>query len=452
MFKRSLVCLIVVLLVSATSFAAVGQFDTSANIGYETAGFSPGWTTYDPGTGAYNVTGGGGDIWDNYDQFTYAYKSVTGSIRMTANYQWLDKGQFTNDWAKAGTMMRYTTDPRSQHITAAMHLNPDWLGVQLRSNYDGGSGGYGDVGGVIPQPVGLGVERVQYGVLNVITPLYNTGSGWQSFGSTVVTGMPDTVLFGAAVGSHANWRWSMSTAKVTDVTFGEPIVPKVGPAVCDPPPSRGFLIRTLKWDDFYGAPPYWSWDVGSDAMDEALDTGMVAGIACIEEGTRLDPYVNLYDSGGRGNFTGATEISYPGIDIDEINPGEPANGDDDDNTATEILACIHLTAGYHIIGINSDDGGILKIGGVEVGRTGEWKGTSDVDFLFSVDTEGNYPLQVRHLEGGGGASIELSYVLKDGSRILLGAAGGPEVYAVPEPATIALLSLGGLLLGIRRKR
>jgi hypothetical protein len=450
MFKRSLICLIVVLLVSATSFAdpgPVGQFDNSANIGYETAGFSPGWTTYDPGTGAYNVTGGGGDIWDNYDQFTYAYKSVTGSMRMTANFTWIDKGQFPNDWAKMGAMLRYTTDPRSQHITAAMRLPGDYIGCQYRSNYDGGSGGYGDIWGGLSQPIGLGVERVQYGVLNIITPLYNNGAGWQSFGSTIVTGMPDTALFGLSVGSHANWRWSMSTAKVTDVTFGPPVVPQIGPDTCNPIAQTGFKIRSLRWDDFYGAPPYW----GYGAMDEALDTGSVAGIPCIEEGTRSDPYVNLYDSGGRGNFTGATEVTYPGIDAYIVNPGEPADGDDDDNTATEIIACMHLTKGYHIIGINSDDGGILKIGGVEVGRTGEWKGSSDVDFLFEAKADGWYPLNVRHMEGGGGSSIELSYVLPDGTRILLGDQRGPDV-RVPEPATIALLSLGGLLLGIRRKR
>jgi len=188
-------------------------------------------------------------------------------------------------------------------------------------------------------------------------------------------------------------------------------------------------------------------------MDEALDTGMVAGIPVIEEGTRVDPVVNLYDSGGRGNFSGGgMEFSYPGIDTYTVDPTEPADGDDDENTATEIIACIHLSAGYHIIGINSDDGGILKIGGVEVGRAPEWKGTSDVDILFQVGAEGWYPLNVRHVEGGGGSSIELSYILQTGERILLGDPRGPEVRTIPEPATMLLLGLGGLLLGIRRKR
>jgi len=452
MCKRLLVSLIVLLLVSATSFAAVGQFDTSENIGYENEGFNPGWTTYDPTTGTYHVTGGGGDIWDNYDQFTYAYKSVTGNMRMTANYTWIDKGQFPNDWAKMGAMMRYTTDPRSQHITAAMREKGDYIGVQYRGSYNGGSGGWGDIwDAALPQPIGLGIQRIKYGSMDLITPLYNRGSGWQSFGGTTLTGMPDTVLFGASVGSHANWRWSMATAKVTDVVFEDPIpllpqVPKDA-SVCDPLPIPGFRVRALFVDDATG------W--GYDKMNALLD-GSVPGHTTNVPTSRDVPYINFHDTEGRGDFyldNGYPDMAFPGIDAMEdpdFGTDSPHDGDDDNNYAAEAIACIHLTAGLHMIEINSDDGAIVKIGGFVVAQTTQWKGSGNESFLFNVQAEGNYPLQLRYLEGGGGSELELHYILGDGTRILLGDDRGPAVF-VPEPATVALLGLGGLAL-LRRKR
>lgn len=456
---------LIVLLVALPALAddPVGPFQDTRNVGLEDIGIDVGGTV-EVAPGVYHVTGGGGDIWDNYDQFQFAYKAVTGSIRLTADFKWYDKGDFTNDWAKAGAMLRYSTDPRSQHITAAMHLNPDWLGAQYRGSYDGGSGGWGDVGGAVPAPVGLGIQRVQFGGLSFVAPIYNKGSGWQTFGTTTVAGMPDEVLYGLAVGSHANWRWSMGTVEVTNVKFEDPstdFYPRVDKPDGTCPQIPGFKIRSIKvgmglaWP---GSPA----GAGYAAMNQLLEPGgqYPAGVDGEEEGTRIDQVVNLYDSGGRGEFSGIDypDVTFPGIDDWESPASDPAGGppngpDDDDNFATEVIACIQLTAGWHVIGANSDDGTIIWIGGVEIGRSGEWKGADNADFLFSVATEGLYSFKARMLEGGGGASLELHEVLPDGTRILLGdtARGGSPVY-VPEPATIALLGLGGLsLLGSRRK-
>jgi len=197
--------------------------------------------------------------------------------------------------------------------------------------------------------------------------------------------------------------------------------------------TPGFSIRTIKATYTEG------W--GYTEMDKLLDFGCT-GPACMgpgmpepgtEEGERTSAFVNLYDSGDLGRFTnddGYPDESYPGIDPHEIQPSDPAGGDDDNNFATEILACIYLEAGVHIIGACSNDGTIIEIGGVEIGRTSEFKVASNVDFIFEIECAGYYLLRARTLEAGGGASIELHEVLPDSTRILLGDTGadGSPVY------------------------
>jgi hypothetical protein len=231
--------------------------------------------------------------------------------------------------------------------------------------------------------------------------------------------------------------------------------------------TTGFRIYTVKKADG-------NWGDGDNAvyqtMNDLLDGKLPKGIGRtdfdeetgtfidIYDETRHSPVVNLYDSenNGRGEFV--NDESYPCVDTYEWPAGDPANGDGDDNFATDASACIQLTAGYHIIGVNSDDGCIIKIGGVEIGRTGAWKGSSTENFLFNVLTAGLYSFNARTLEGGGGSEFELHEVLANGTRILLGQQDengnflGSPIY-VPEPATVALLGFGGMtLLGIRRKR
>jgi hypothetical protein len=170
----------------------------------------------------------------------------------------------------------------------------------------------------------------------------------------------------------------------------------------------------------------------------------------MEMGSRVDPVVNLYDSGGYNAFDDDTERSFPGIDALEINPSEPADGDDDNQFGVLVEGCIELTAGLHVLGGAFDDGILIRIGGVEIGRTNSWDEVGQ--WMFEAPVTGIYEFEAVGYEEGGGAYLELYEWLPDGSMILIGAEGGSPVY-VPEPATIALLGFGGLsLLGVRRKR
>lgn len=203
--------------------------------------------------------------------------------------------------------------------------------------------------------------------------------------------------------------------------FPEAPLPVVPTSLVDQPPSEvsGFLIRSIK------APYADAW--GYDAMNELLDFGSLAGISGFEEGSRIDPVVNLYDSGSRGAFddwTGYPDATFPGIDPFEWRASEPGAGDDDDYFATRVTGWAHLTEGRHTIGVNSDDGAIVEVGGIEIGRTEELKTTSNRDFPFEILREGYYYVEVSNLEGAGGASLELHEVPPDDGRLLMGDAEG----------------------------
>jgi hypothetical protein len=194
----------------------------------------------------------------------------------------------------------------------------------------------------------------------------------------------------------------------------------------------GFLIHTLKAQ----APD----QMNFAGMNEIFDTGLWMGLPPDPNanGTRIDVFVNLRDTSSNGAFnegSGYPDSSFPGIDPLEVPALDPAAGDDDNDFATEVTGSIQLTAGRHEIGANSDDGTIIVIGGVEIGRTEEFKGTSNRDYVFYVEADGFYTLRARSIERGGGAALELHEVLADGTRILLNdvAKGGSAVFAPAPP-------------------
>jgi len=69
--------------------------------------------------GTYTMTATGADIWNDADEFHYAFKMLTGPGSVIARVESVEQ---TNDWAKAGVMIRETLDAGSKF--AAVYITP----------------------------------------------------------------------------------------------------------------------------------------------------------------------------------------------------------------------------------------------------------------------------------------------------------------------------------------
>ena len=472
MSKKLLLLVVSLLLAGAPNvFASVGVFDFTADIG-NPLGIGQ---TIQTGADQYLIYAGGGDIWGNADQFHYSYNQVTGNVRVSASLAWQCVGW--NDWAKMGTMLRESTDAGSIHYSsltrkgggdpwALAGSDGDSIFAQRRESTSGESGST-DNWNSLPNSR-IGVQRVQAGPYEVVQALVDHGSGWEAYW-TGLRDLPDTILAGVAVTAHDD-AWIVS-AYANNVEFdSNPSL--VGVKTANPlaeacGTTLGFMVSAAKmpagwdWWDEDGSGGVDRWEQYQQAEYLVKNNGMTGypGLGgdpteypSEQYGSGYRQLVDLYDSGGRNAFTGASETTFPGIDAYQLTPPEPADGDDDDRFGVLVEGCIELTAGLHVFGGVFDDGVLIRIGGVEIGRTNAWDETGQ--FLFEAPVAGVYSLEAVGFEGGGGAGLELYEWLNNSTMVLMGdvANGASPVY-VPEPATIALLGFGGLsMLRIRRKR
>jgi hypothetical protein len=457
-----------VLLLATNSWAGIGIFEDTANIpsggvsgATESVGMVDGGGTL---AEQYLVTGGGAGIQGSSDEFHFAYRTLSGDWRISADFQWAvnppDAG------ARMGVMVRASTAADSVQydtmVSDTATTANDGTYVQWRATAGGDSSEEYVNGRTASR---LGIQRVYInGEIPAIESIADFGAGWERVGSLKIgSDLPDEALFGLCVTSHSTR--DTATARVTDVVYERAQMVGTAPAVTlipagsaretAPTGPHGFVVRTVN------APFTEDW--GRVEMDRLLDFGYSSrgvSVAGINERSREVPFVNLYDSGDRGVFSvgnGYRDETFPVIDSFESPAESPAGGDDDDYFVTEVLAVIHLAPGLHVIGVNDDEGTVVEVGGVEIGRTPEWKEVSTTDFIFEVRQAGFYTLRARHLEGSGGAALELHEIVQTASgawkRILLGdvAGGGSPVY-VPEPATIVLLGLGMLAFVRRGKK
>jgi hypothetical protein len=153
--------------------------------------------------GTFTMTGSGADIWDltglgtgYHDEFHFAYKMLTGAGSIVAKVNSVGN---TNDWAKAGVMIRETLDPGSKHAFAAV-TPANGVATQGRIDTAGVSFNYNQTG--VAAPYWVKLERSISGIFTVSHS--TNGSTWLPVTGAVVQtiSMASNVYIGLAVTSH----------------------------------------------------------------------------------------------------------------------------------------------------------------------------------------------------------------------------------------------------------
>jgi regulation of enolase protein 1 (concanavalin A-like superfamily) len=163
-----------------------------------------------PGTIVMNGTGT--DIWDATDQCRFAYKLLKGNGTIVAKVEAISN---TQEWAKAGVMIRETTSSGSMHaFLAATPTATHGISYQRRIAQDTASNLNTDVADT---PLPQWVKLTRNG--STFTAQYSSnGTTWTDVAVTpaVSINMANDVLIGLAVSSHATG--SVCSVKFSNVS------------------------------------------------------------------------------------------------------------------------------------------------------------------------------------------------------------------------------------------
>jgi regulation of enolase protein 1 (concanavalin A-like superfamily) len=170
-----------------------------------------GSTSY--GAGTFTVNGGGADIWGSSDQFNYLYQPLTGDLTITAR---VASQQNTDNWAKAGVMIRETTAANSTYVF--MMVTPaNGVNMQYRSTTGSSAVQLAQVAALAAP---YWVRLVRSG--STFTGYSSTdGVTWTQVGSISLT-MASSATAGLVVTAHNNSVLNTSTFNTVGITTPAP--------------------------------------------------------------------------------------------------------------------------------------------------------------------------------------------------------------------------------------
>ena len=151
--------------------------------------------------GTYTINASGADIWDvgpeagqYHDEFHFAYKTLTGTGSIIAKVESVGD---TDNWAKAGVMIRETLNGDSKH---AMMVVSYASGVSFQRRPETGGASASDTTADIAAPYWVKIERDLAGNFSAYSSA--DGSSWQKLGASEPIQMGTNVYIGLAVTSH----------------------------------------------------------------------------------------------------------------------------------------------------------------------------------------------------------------------------------------------------------
>ena len=187
--------------------------------------------------GVYTLEAAGRDIWDKSDEFGFSYKPWNGDCSLVVRVNSLTN---TNEWAKAGLMIRETLDANSAH--AMVVVTPE-RGVSLQRRFNPGQ--------ISHSTTYPGVKAAEWLRLvrsgNVIRAYFsNDADTWHPLGTTTVT-MHTNVYVGLAVTSHN--PGTITVAKFSNYSVKDPLDELIVDRFMLVNADNGQDIRELKHGD-----------------------------------------------------------------------------------------------------------------------------------------------------------------------------------------------------------
>ncbi|MHC4206377.1 MAG: carbohydrate binding domain-containing protein, partial [Planctomycetota bacterium] len=185
--------------------------------------------------GTFTMTGSGADIWAvdgvEADEFHFAYKMLNGAGSIIVK---VESVQNTNEWAKAGVMIRETLDPGSAHATVV--ITPE-QGVSFQRRFVTAGTSTDETTGGITAPHWVKIERSMSGTF---TASHSTnGTTWQPLGTPQNIQMNANVHVGLALTAHdpaLTCEAVFSNITMTGAVTGQWVNQDIGIASNDPEP------------------------------------------------------------------------------------------------------------------------------------------------------------------------------------------------------------------------